>query len=51
MAKGILENRQEIALPDPADPTKLYPIEKVVLEKRLGDIIPDVVAYIGGSPF
>jgi hypothetical protein len=50
MAKGILENRQEIALPHPADPTKLYPIEKVVLEKRLGDIIPDVVAYIEGKP-
>jgi len=50
MAKGILENRQEIALPDLDDPTKLYPIEKVVLEKRLGDIIPDVIAYIEGNP-
>ena len=50
MAKGILENRQEIALPYPADPTKLYPIEKVDLEKRLGDIIPDVIVYIGGQP-
>ena len=50
MAKGILENRQEIALPHPADPTKLYPIEKVSLEKRLGDIIPDVIVYIEGQP-
>ena len=50
MAKGILENRQEIALPYPADPTKLYPIEKVDLEKRLGDIIPDVIVYIEGKP-
>lgn len=50
MAKGILENRQEIALPIPPDPTKLWPIEKVSLEKRLGDIIPDVIVYIKGQP-
>ena len=52
MAKGILENRQEIALPhpDPAEPTKLWPIEKVSLEKRLEDIIPDVIVYIEGQP-
>jgi hypothetical protein len=50
MAKEILENRQEIALPKPADPTKLYAIEKVDLEKRLGDIVPDVTVYIEGRP-
>jgi hypothetical protein len=50
MAKEILEERREIALPKPADPTKLYAIEKVDLEKRLGDIVPDVTVYIEGRP-
>jgi hypothetical protein len=50
MAKEILEERREIALPKPADPIKLYAIEKVDLEKRLGDIVPDVTVYIAGRP-
>jgi hypothetical protein len=50
MAKEILEERREIALPEPAIPTKLYTIEKVDLERRLGDVIPDVTVYIEGQP-
>ena len=50
MAKEILEERREIALPELAIPPKLYTIEKVDLERRLGDVIPDVTVYIEGQP-
>jgi len=52
MAKEILEESREIVLPGrkPSDPTTLYTIEKVDLEKRLGDIVPDVIVYIAGRP-
>ena len=52
MAKEILEHRREIVFlgRTPSDPTNLYTIEKVDLEKRLGNIVPDVTVYIAGRP-
>ena len=48
LAKEILEHRREIVFlgRTPSDPTNLYTIEKVDLEKRLGNIVPDVTVYI-----
>ena len=61
-AKKILEQKMEITLPEievqfyssrasfSLSPERSYKIDKVVLESRVGKIIPDVLAYINGRP-
>lgn len=61
-AKKILEQKMEISLPEVEvwfysprasfilSSEKIYKLDKVVLEKRVGQIIPDVLAYINGQP-
>ena len=61
-AKDLLERRMQITLPkvevkfDGGAPdiqlraATTYAIDRVILEKRIDSIIPDVLAFIGGAP-
>lgn len=61
-AKQVLEQRMEIYLPEVEvwfysprasyilTPAKMYNLNKVALEKRVGQIIPDVIGYVEGEP-
>lgn len=61
-AKEILEARKEIFLPDVVVdfystrasftlvPAKTYHFDEVLLERRTGRIVPDVIAYVKGIP-
>lgn len=61
-AKGILQQRLEIVLPAVTvdfygprpsitlAPEQRYQLDSVVLERRLGQIVPDVLAYVRGRP-